>query len=284
MKKLFIVFLFIIPSVTFAQSEWEVPKTPQEKAEAAKKAVDDAKKAAKAAKKAKKAAKEAAKNDADNQKRLQNAKDEMQQEKAPKRGLFDGNDNNNNVADDDSDNDSENKKNKKLLVDAKYLDGAVPVDKDGRVEWTMDIDLPGKSADQIYDITYKFCDKLTSGSDQITGSRIALVNKKEHTVVAVVKEWMIFQNAFLALDRTQFDYTLIAKCSDGHLSLSMSRISYDYEKDRPTGFSVNAEEWITDKYGMNRKHTNVSKMSGKFRMKTIDRKNDLFKILSDALK
>lgn len=282
MKLLLIALMFIMPSMAFAQSEWEVPQTPEEKAEAAKIAAKEAKKAAKEAKKAQKEAKEKAKNAADNKKRLENAQYEIQQDKEPKRSLFNSNSNGTVTKNDGASNND--KKEKKLLVDAKYLDGAVPVNSDGTVEWVEDLKAPGKSADEIYDIIYKFCDKLTSGNDQIKGSRIALVNKKEHTVVATVKEWLVFQNTLLALDRTEFNYTLIAKCYDGHATLSLSRVNYNYEEGRSTGFKTNAEDWITDKYGMNKKHTNVSKMSGKFRIKTIDRKDSLFKILSDALK
>ena len=39
--------------------------------------------------------------------------------------------------------------------DAKYLEGAVP-EVNGKVEWKLDLDVPGKSANEIYDIMLKF--------------------------------------------------------------------------------------------------------------------------------
>ena len=41
-------------------------------------------------------------------------------------------------------------------------------------------------------------------------------------------------------------------------------------------FHYSAEEWITDKYCVNKKHTKLLPVSGKFRRKTIDRKDYLF--------
>ena len=38
----------------------------------------------------------------------------------------------------------------------------------------------------------------------------------------------------------------------------------------------NAEEWITDKYAVNKKHTKLYPLSAKFRRKTIDRKDFIF--------
>ena len=55
----------------------------------------------------------------------------------------------------------------------------------------------------------------------------------------------------------------------------MTRISYDYDLSRkPTHYS--AEEWITDKYAVNKKHTKLYPVSAKFRRKTIDRKDFIF--------
>jgi colicin import membrane protein len=64
-------------------------------------------------------------------------------------------------------------------------------------------------------------------------------------------------------------------CSDGEANVKMTRISYDYDTDRkPVHYT--AEEWITDKYAVNKKHTKLYPISGKFRRKTIDRKDFIF--------
>jgi colicin import membrane protein len=266
MKKLFVVIMLFIPMMTFAQSEWEIPQTPEQKAEAEKEA---AKKAKKEAKEAKQKAKDAE----NNKQRLADAESQAAHSDAPQRGLFDKN----SGKKQDSDNSN-------LKVPAKYLEGAVPVNKDGMVEWKTGIDAAGKSADDLFNIVYNFCDTLTRSDSQIKGSRIALINKTEHTIVCTIKEWLVFQNSSLCLDRSQFNYNLIIKCTDGHIDVTMNRVSYDYEKDRSTGFSINAEEWITDELGMNKKHTNVSRMSGKFRMKSIDRKNEITRLIKESVK
>lgn len=270
-----------------AQSSWEVPQTPEQKAEAAKKAEKEAKKAEKAAKKAEKEARKKAEAEAANRQRMKDAQTEIDRKNAPKTGLFDKKKSEQEIINEKiaANNGEKSTGNKGALkCDAKYLDGALSYNDKGRIEWTVDIDAKGKSASQIYDMAYSFLDRLTSGADQIKGSRIALVNKEEHKVIAAVKEWMVFKSSALSLDRTQINYAVIVECKDGKATFTLTNISYDYEQDRPTAISVAAEEWIDDKNGMNKKHTNVSRMSGKFRKGTIDRKDKLVRTLADMLK
>ena len=62
----------------------------------------------------------------------------------------------------------------------------------------------------------------------------------------------------------------------------MTRIYYLYDEERiPTTFK--AEEWINDRYGLNNKKTKTSRVSGKFRIKTIDRKDFIFNKLETLL-
>lgn len=106
-----------------------------------------------------------------------------------------------------------------------------------------------------------------------------MVNKGEHIIAARYKEWLVFQNSFLSLDRTVFNYTIIAKTSDGHLHLTMERMGYQYEKDRADvseGLETKAEDWITDQEALTKKKDKLAKYSGKFRRKTIDRKDYIF--------
>lgn len=174
------------------------------------------------------------------------------------------------------------KKEKKAVknsADAKYLEGAVPLN-DGKVEWTLDVDVPGKNASQIYDIMLKCLTDLTKTENQLEGSAVSLVNKQDHIVVASVKEWLVFKENFLMLDRAKFNYTLVAYCSDNHLKLTMSRIFYRYEEEHVKGGRLyKAEEWITDDNALNRKKTKLLPVSAKFRRKTVDRKDELFKTI-----
>lgn len=168
--------------------------------------------------------------------------------------------------------------------DAKYLAGAVS-EVDGRVGWTLDVDVPGKTADQIYGIMLGCFTDLTKTENQLEGSSVALVNKKDHIVVASIREWLVFTDKFLMLDRAKFNYTLIAYCKDNHLTVTMSRISYRYEEDRTRngGYVYKAEEWIDDDDALNRKKTKLLPGSAKFRRKTIDRKDYLFGVIKEAV-
>lgn len=166
--------------------------------------------------------------------------------------------------------------------DAKYLvENAVPV-VDGKVVFHTVIKAPGKSADQIYDILLKQLEKMVQEPNQIENSVVALQERDKHELAAVFHEWLVFKNTTLALDRTQFNFQLHILCSDGQADVSMMRISYDYDLDRkPTHYT--AEEWITDKYAVNKKHTKLYPISAKFRRKTIDRKDFIFKKFDSLL-
>ncbi len=173
----------------------------------------------------------------------------------------------------------------KSIEDPKYLAGAVP-EVDGRVVFTLDKDVPGMSADDIYQKVYDVMDAITKEDNQLETSKIAAVNKGEHTIAGRYKEWLVFQSNFISLDRTVFNYTLIAQSQDGHIHVTMERMSYAYEKDRTdirTGMEARAEEWITDKMALNKKQTKLAKYSGKFRRKTIDRKDYIFGQICGAL-
>lgn len=155
--------------------------------------------------------------------------------------------------------------------------GAVP-EVDGKVQWTCDINVPGKNAQQIYDEMLRIMSKLTKEENQLERSKVALVNEQEHKIASTMQEWLVFTSTFLSLDRAKMSYILNADCEDGHLKLTMERISYVYGEGKDTNY-YKAEEWITDKNAVNKKHTRLLPMSGKFRKKTIDRKNELFKTI-----
>lgn len=159
--------------------------------------------------------------------------------------------------------------------DAKYLaENAIPV-VDGKVCFETTIKAPGKNAEQIYRILLKQLEKMTTEPNQIENSIVAVKDSVKHEIGAVFHEWLVFKSVALSLDRTQFNYQILVFCSDGKADVKLTRITYDYDVDRkPIHYS--AEEWITDKYAVNKKHTKLYPISGKFRRKTIDRKNFIF--------
>ena len=169
----------------------------------------------------------------------------------------------------------------KTKVDPKYLKGAVP-EVNGQVVFSKHINVPGKTASQIYDIMLQYMQRLTKTSNQIE-SQISTSDAQKHEIVGIYQEWLVFKNTALSLDRTRFFYALRAQCSDGAADIDMMRIRYLYEEER-TPQRMTAEEWITDKESVNKKNTKLMPMSGKFRRKTIDRKDYLFNKFESLLK
>ena len=166
--------------------------------------------------------------------------------------------------------------------DAKYLvDGAVPV-VDGVVCWQTTINAPGKTAKQIYDILYKQMDKMVNEPNQIANSAIVQDDKEKHELGAIFHEWLVFKNSTLSLDRTQLNFQLMVKYADGKADVKISHITYDYDLERKP-VQYKAEEWITDKYAVNKKHTKLYPISAKFRRKTIDRKDFIFSKFNSLL-
>lgn len=159
---------------------------------------------------------------------------------------------------------------------------AVP-EVNGEIQWTCDIDVAGKTAQQIYERTLAILDNIIKEPIQLERSKIAITNEKEHNIVATMQEWLTFTSNALVLDRTKMNYVLQALCSDGHLKLILDRITYNYEVQGKKEF-YKAEEWINDKNAVNKKRTRLYPSSGKFRRKTIDRKNELFEIFQSQLK
>ena len=95
-------------------------------------------------------------------------------------------------------------------------------------------------------------------------------------------EDMIFTNKALAKDMAVASYILTLTCTDGGIDVEMSNISYTYSlSDTPE--RIEAEDWITDKEAFNKKGQ-LSKGSGKFRVKTIDLKDRLFEEIEAAAK
>lgn len=287
MKKLFISILVLLPALTMQAQN---VLTPQQQLEKAQKELEDAKKALEAAKIQAEAAKtkaeadkvkaEAAKMKAEAEKvKAETNKTNAQQTQSasgwaiptaePKKTEVKKVEKNANGA--------------VLKADAKYMEGAITTNAEGKVEFTLDTDANGKSADEIYNIVYQYMSDLTQGENNIK-SRMALVNKNQHIIANTMDEWLVFSNSFLSLDRSEFRYNLVASIKDNHLTLSMERLYYVYEEDRSTGFKAPAEEIITDKIALNKKKTDLAKIFGKFRKLTIDRKDQIFSELSTLVK
>lgn len=308
MKKVFITIFMFLPFMGYAQTVL----TPQQQLEQAQKQLEEAKKAVEAAQK-KKAEAEAKQKKAEQQQkktleetdkiqqqikeaqaeaaRLQKEADKLNNETAKQ----------NNAQQQPLSNGkgwyiptAEAKKTEtkpatltqngvKLKDDPKYLEGAVTLDEDGRVSFEMETECGGKSADQIYQIVYAYMNKLTQDENS-KNSRVALVNPQEHIIANTMDEWLVFSKSFISLDRTECKYSLVATIKDNYLKLTMNRIIFAYEQERSTGFKEPAENIITDKFALNKKKTGLAKIFGKFRRKTIDRKDQIFNEITELVK
>lgn len=176
---------------------------------------------------------------------------------------------------------AQQQKKESVNPDLKYLAGAVPV-VDGKVTWKTTIKAPGKSAQQIYDLIGSRLSAMTKESNQFEQSRIMMADTTTHQIVANFQEWLVFKSTALVLDHTRMMYHIIADCKNGSADITMTRIYYLYDEERQPQTYV-AEEWITDKYGLNKKQDKLSRVTGKFRSKTIDRKDNIFETLTTLL-
>ena len=173
-----------------------------------------------------------------------------------------------------------------LKENPKYLAGAIQLNAEGKVEFVLDTQANGKSADEIYNIVFHYMSKLIKNEQNIN-SRIALVNrnnKNEQIIACIMDEWFVFNQSFISLDRSETKYQLVATISDNHLHLSMTRIVFNYEEGRSTGFKEPAENVITDKYALTKKKNDLAKIYGKFRRGTIDRKDQIFNDLTKLVR
>ena len=158
---------------------------------------------------------------------------------------------------------------------AAYLGDVVPV-VDGEVVWERTFTNEA-SADVNYEAMLKYMNEVTHDEHQTEQSLVALVNKAEHTIAARMEEWLVFSTSFISLDRTRLIYTLTATCSDGAVTVKAFRLHYLYGEQQNKETRYAAEEWITDKYALNKKKTRLLPHSGKFRRTTVDRMEELMK-------
>ena len=162
--------------------------------------------------------------------------------------------------------------------DQKYLAGAVPEDG-GKVIFTKEISMPSLSKGQIYNVMYTWAEKFFSEE----GRRLVYSDKDKGDIAAVGEEYLVFQSTALSLDRTLMDYRVTIECEDNSANIKLAGIRYEYNvsyQREPEKYT--AEEWITDKYALNKKKDKLNRGNGKFRRKTIDFADEMFRSASEA--
>lgn len=157
--------------------------------------------------------------------------------------------------------------------DQKYLAGAV-TEENGKVVFSQAIVLPALSQAQIYDMIYSWAEKYFNEE----GRRLVYSDKDKGDIAAVGEEYLVFQSTALSLDRSLMSYRTTIECEDHQCNIKITGIRYEYNvsyQREPEKYA--AEEWITDQYALNKKKNKLNRGNGKFRRKTIDLVDDLFK-------
>ena len=172
----------------------------------------------------------------------------------------------------------------KKPVDAKYLKGGIP-EENGVIVFRKSFSVPNMEKDQIYNVLNNFVNRIIiAPAIHELRTRVISDGKKDGIIVAKVEEYMTFSHKFLSLDRTRFIYQLQASVEDNNVKLAITQISYYYNEDQNGnhGTTYKGEEWISDAVAVNKKGTKLYPYSGKFRIKTIDRVEEIFESCMDA--
>lgn len=161
--------------------------------------------------------------------------------------------------------------------DSKYLAGAVP-EVNGKVVFSKEYRIPGMNRQEVFDRVVSWM--TTRLEKNQNNSRVVLQDAEKGHVVGVGDEWIIFSSTALSLDRTRILYQLFVNCEAELCRLEVSKVSYIYREGKER---YSAEEWVVDKYALNKDKTKLIRGLAKWRRKTVDFVDDLCLGLADAL-
>lgn len=168
--------------------------------------------------------------------------------------------------------DKENEKD-----DSQYLVGAVP-EVDGKVIFTKEFSIPGMSQEEIYNRVFKWMEARLKKNENI--SRVVFSDKDKGQIVGTGDEWIVFSSSALSLDRTKILYQLTATCQPEKCVLEVEKIRFNYREGKE---KYTAEEWIVDKYALNKAQDKLVRGLAKWRRKTVDFADDLAQGVAEVL-
>lgn len=172
-----------------------------------------------------------------------------------------------------------------------YMQGAVP-EVNGKVEFNESFSAPGKTKDQIFQqvvswANLRYMPETENGTwkddnyyKNYEFSKVLYADKNKWEIVCQADEDMVFTNKTLAKDFTRMNYLLTIRIKDGGGEVKLNNISYTYNLTE-TPEKIVAEDWITDKEAISKKGT-LYRNAAKFRIKTVDLKNELVKEIKEA--
>lgn len=171
-------------------------------------------------------------------------------------------------------------KKKNRVVDAHYMEGAVPV-VNGKVTFEEFIPAKGMNAAEIEEKVNSWIARRFVKPTVIASKRYE--SEQPHTAIIKGEEYIVFKNTFFVLSRSRIYYYLTITAEDGGCRFNMSRITYWYDdEDENGGIHMKAENWLPDEVAFD-KNGKLKKFEGKFRCKTIDLKDKLVKELTNEL-
>ncbi len=150
-------------------------------------------------------------------------------------------------------------------IQRNYLAGAVP-EVNGKVVITRELNANNFSKEQIYTALLDWC------STKFTGEGEAVVYKNgEDGKIAVITKDQFRVKIGLLPSIVNIQYMFTMHCSDNKCTLEFSRIRYTNNPFSKNSTDVApAEEYITDKYALDKTKTKIFKGTGDYRKRTID--------------
>ena len=166
----------------------------------------------------------------------------------------------------------------------KYGKGAVPQDENGDAYFTQTVDIPENISEDIcYEILMNWA-KGRFAQPYAQSGRILNEDSQTHRFIFHVDQIIVFKSTGFVADESKISYNFSVAVKNGQFTMTMTDIKYRYEEGREGGGKAfPAEDWITDKEAYNRAGTKFLRSTGKFRIKTIDLKDQLFQRASDAV-
>lgn len=165
--------------------------------------------------------------------------------------------------------------------DEKYLEGAITM-HDGKVTFSTEMNIPSMPQAQVYGALLDWANNRFQPNEKLK-ARVLYQNPEEGSIAAGGEEYIVFSSSALSLDRTRIYYQLRIMCENAKCNVTMTRIRYWYDEARDGGEKYDAEQWITDERALNKSKTKLTPITGKFRRKTIDLKDELFKEIQNVL-
>lgn len=104
----------------------------------------------------------------------------------------------------------------------------------------------------------------SAAEENANTSRVVYTNPEEGQIVGTGDEWIVFSSSALSLDRTKILYQLSVVCAPEKCTMEVEKIRFNYREGKE---KYTAEEWIVDKYALNKAKTKLVRGLAKWRRK-----------------